>query len=107
MQKQNNTTKLHETIAHEIKAAKKRFFKHHREGQSLENASQAFVYEMGKRLSGVVAGMELAEDRRAQETERVCPRQAPFLPQRPRAAFPSHKQTPGKHSQATGLRGGA
>jgi hypothetical protein len=45
-----NTLSLHARIALEIKAAKKTMFKRHREGQSMPNAANSFLWELQNRL---------------------------------------------------------
>ncbi len=54
MQSKNNTLDLHKTVAHEIKAAKKRMFKRHREGMPLPEAASAFCVDMAARFRAVV-----------------------------------------------------
>lgn len=49
----NNTLRLHSTLAHEIKAAKKTLFRRHREGLPLRMAANQFVVDITQRLKKI------------------------------------------------------
>jgi hypothetical protein len=54
MPNKNTTLSLHAAVAHEIKSAKRAMFKRHREGQSLANSANTFLWEMQNRLHRVL-----------------------------------------------------
>ncbi len=80
MLSKNTTLDLHKTLAHEIKAAKKTMFKRHREGQSLANSANTFLWDMQNRLHKILVetGQQPAE-RPMRLANRVPPVHVPII----------------------------
>lgn len=54
MPSKDTTLSIHQRVAHEIKGAKKTMFRRHREGQSLANAANTFLWDVQNRLHKVI-----------------------------------------------------